>query len=466
MKKNDWIFLFFLIGVVFLSLSFFVVDPDYLWHVKAGEYMVHHGLLTKDVFSWSVASKYWVSHEWLFEILIYGFKRVFGSLHLFVYCFLFVLLLLLTIFHANKKYLNHNFLFTVIWFGCSYIIGASVQGRPQMISNCFLAFTVYFLYDLFQNENSKKIYFLPVITILWANIHGGSSNLPYLLCLLFMVAGSFKFRFAKMEATRLTKKQYLKYSIVMILCMLSVCINLHGFKMFLYPYQNMMDTVMIQNIAEWHSTSLNEPTHYFYFVLLLIVICIFLFSKKRIHFIDFMLLGFCAFLGLKSIRFWPYTYIVMSFVVFPYVGKLYPPDRMARIVIVCMTFFLFVLFSLRADHILKPSYYYNLNDKDIQAVKKVKPKRLFNMYNYGGDLIYNDIKVFIDGRADLYGKYNYHDYLAMSSLNNDYVSMIQGYNFDYLLVDQAYPIATYLRYDPKYEMIYQNNNVLLYKKKN
>ena len=90
----------------------------------------------------------------------------------------------------------------------------------------------------------------------------------------------------------------------MILCMVAVCINIHGFKMFLYPYLNMMDTTMLQNISEWRSTSLNESYHYMYFAFLLFIIITMLLSRKKIRFIDFLLLGFVAYLGLKSIRFW------------------------------------------------------------------------------------------------------------------------------------------------------------------
>lgn len=46
------------------------------------------------------------------------------------------------------------------------------------------------------------------------------------------------------------------------------------------------------------------------------------------------------------------------------------------------------------------------------------------MYNYGGYLVYKDFKVFMDGRADLYYNYNYHDYFAISNLDGDYKNII------------------------------------------
>ena len=464
MKKNNWIFLLFVVGLVFLLLSFYQMEPDYLWHVKAGEYMLHHGLLTKDVFSWSVYSEYWMSHEWLFEVLIAGMKRLFGNFHLFIYCFTCMFFLLLMVYFKNKDVLFHNVLFSILWFSCSIILAFSLQVRPHLLSNCLLGLTIWFLYDLYQNKESKKIYWLPLITIIWANVHGGSSNLPYLLCFLFAICGIFQFQFSKIEANRMSKKQIHKYLLVMLLCMGCVCINLHGFKMFLYPYQNMMDSTMIQNIIEWRSTSLNEWHHYLYYGLLLFIVCIFLFSKKKIEWMDFILLGFCAYLGLKSIRFWFYTYIIMSFVVFKYVGKR-KMDKGTMGGLLLISCLLIGLFIFKGNSIFYPKYSFLLNEKDIQVIKEAKPERLFNMYNYGGDLVYNEIPVFIDGRADLYGPHNYKEYLNISSLKEDYVTLIKKYDFDYFLVDSKYSISTYLRYSDDYQLIYHRKNVYFYKKR-
>ena len=464
MKKNKFIFIFFLVSLAIFSLSFFRIDPDYLWHIKAGEYMFKNGVLRQDVFSWSVVGEYWMSHEWLFEIIIYGLKKVFGDLHLFIYCFSGSLLLLLTIYFGNKKEIYKNLMFSVLWFSCFLLTAFFMQGRPQIISNILLAVTIYFLYDLYTNEESKNIYFLPLISIFWANVHGGSSNLPYLLCLLFLVAGAFKFSYSKIEAKRLTKRQVLKYLSVMVLCMIAVCINIHGFKMFIYPYENMLDTTMLTNIAEWRSTTLSELTHYVYFAFLVFILFIFLFSKKKINFVDFILFGFFAYLGLKSIRFWFYTYIVMSFVVFPYVSKRRDDKGSFEGVFILGSLFI-VLFIVGNHQILKPKYEYLLNSKDIKVIKESNPKRLFNLYDFGGSLVYNNIPVFIDGRADLYGKFNFLDYLNISEAKSNYKDMIDAYDFDYLLVNTDYPINEYLKDNDSFELIYNRDNICYYKKR-
>ncbi len=48
-------------------------DPDYYWHLKAGEYILTHGALPSvDPFSYTFHGEPWVLHEWLFQVVLYA----------------------------------------------------------------------------------------------------------------------------------------------------------------------------------------------------------------------------------------------------------------------------------------------------------------------------------------------------------------------------------------------------------
>ena len=64
------------------------------------------GVLTKDVFSWFMSGKYWMSHEWGFDVLIYLLKSLFGKSHLFIYPFLCITGLLLILFLPKCSFTN------------------------------------------------------------------------------------------------------------------------------------------------------------------------------------------------------------------------------------------------------------------------------------------------------------------------------------------------------------------------
>lgn len=473
MKIKEWIAKHkYVLGISFLLICFslfmtmlFHKESDYLWHVKAGEYMVKNKeILTKDVFSWFMNGKYWMSHEWGFDVLIYLLKSVFGKIHLFVYPFLCTTALLLILFFSNKKKYLKNIIFSLFWIVGFLIFCVYMQARPHLLSFSFVALAICFLYDLFNNENSKKIYFLPVVTLFWTNCHGGSSNLSYLLCLVFVIIGLFKFDFTKLTASRISKKQVLKYLSVALMCALVICINPHGVKMLIYPYINIADSVMVNFISEWQPTVLSNSSHYPYFVLVLFIVGVMLLSREKIKFIDLALLGVSLVLGLKSIRFWGYTYIFMSYVIFNYVNVRKIDRGTTRIL--CLLGSIFLVIFMTNYEMLDNEYSKEVISRNmISTIKKESPKRLYNMYDYGGELIYNDIDVFIDGRADLYSKYNLSDYSDISMLKGDYVKTIDKYNFDYFLVTKKYPINTYLSYSSDYEKLLEEEDMILYKKK-
>lgn len=461
------------LAIVFLLVAFslfmsllFTKESDYFWHIKAGEYMLKNWtILKRDIFSWSMSGKYWMSHEWLFECFIYLLKCVFGKGHLFVYSFGSILLLLLVLFFTNKKACLKNIIFTLCFIVSFLLFCVYIQARPHLLSFTFVALTIYLLLDLFYNANSKKVYFLPVIALLWANFHGGSSNLSYLFPLIFMVVGLFNFSFSKVEAKRISKKQIEKYLLVTVLSIVAICFNPHGVKMLSYPYLNMADSVMLNLIVEWQPTVLGNINHLPYFILIVCIMAIMLFSDKKIRFIDLALLGISLVLGLKSIRFWGYTYILMSYVIFYYIPSR-KADRGTCLVITALGCLFLIMFTTNFSQLVKEYDKTNISNMMVSVIKNASPKRLYNMYDYGGELIYNDILVFVDGRADLYSKYNLRDYEAISKLEDDYVKLINKYDFDYFLVMEKYPISKFLKYSDEYELVYAEKDMLLYKKRN
>lgn len=463
-KRIDICLLLFIISFCFFLLLFFVKDPDYYWHIKAGEYMIkNHTILTHDVFSWYLNGKYWMSHEWLFEVIFYGLSLIFPKYHAVVYISVTLTCLGSILFLFNRDEYKKNIPFALCWIAFSLSFYWSIQARPYMISFILLALCLYFLFDLKKNEDSKKIYWLPLISVLWSNFHGGSSNLPYLLIIMFLVTGLVSFSYSKIEASKNTKKQNLKYLIVFLLCILSIILNPHGIKMLVYPYQNMADKVMQVNISEWQPTDLSNLKHYPYLILVLVIFLTLLFSKKKIKLLDLVIFIFVLFLGMKSIRFWPYTYISMTFIIFHYVS-FRKHDNGTCTVILILSLLCIFLFVINIKNIKNKCNSNMIDNKIIELVKKENPKRLYNFYDYGGYLVYKNIPVFVDGRADLYSPYNYSDYVNISKLYGEYEDLIDYYNFDYFLVSDQFSIYNYLKYSNDYKLIIHKNHIAFYKK--
>ena len=99
----------------------------------------------------------------------------------------------------------------------------------------------------------------------------------------------------------------------------------------------------------------------------------------------------------------------------------------------------------------------------IDFVKEEKPKKLFNDYNFGETLIYNDVPVFIDSRADVYTGEILKDYVSlrfMSNANKKYDKetfvddIIEHYGFDAFLLENSSSLLPYLySHKDKYEIV-------------
>lgn len=462
--KLEISFLFFFFSFVLFLMFFLQTGLDYFWHYKAGEYMITNStILTHDVFSWSLFHAPWVSHEWLFDVFIYGLDCLFGDLHVFIYVFSVSFLILLFLFLVQKKEYLKNIPFALLWTVFFILIFYALSSRPQLFSFLFFAISVWLVFYFFYHPDSKRIYFLPVISLFWANVHGGSSNLSYLLCFLAVFCGLFQFSFSKIEAVRLTKRQIVTYLVVALLCMVTITINPHGITMLFYPYQNMGDSLMLSTIAEWQPSDLNEISHYGYFIFVFLVLIIMIFSKKKIRFIDAIFYIMFLYLGLKNLRFWFFSYIVYSLFIFYYIPKR-KIDSYSCLLIVGGSILLIGIFI---SHFSYNDIISNktLSDKAISILKEESPKRLFNYYDYGAYLIYEDIPVFVDGRADLYSNKIYKDYQDISRLHYRFTDLIDKYQFDYFIIPKQSGLFSYLEDDKKYSLIYHDKNCAIFKTK-
>jgi hypothetical protein len=66
--------------------------------------------------------------------------------------------------------------------------------------------------------------------------------------------------------------------------------------------------------------------------------------------------------------------------------------------------------------------------------------RVFNDYMWGGYLIRSGIPVFIDGRGEIFGKLILDDYLSVNQLKDDWMSVLDKYRIEMILVPKEHPI--------------------------
>lgn len=160
-----------------LFLALFVMtfreisDPDFWWHLRAGQYMVENGTVPHtDPFSFTAQGNEWVTHEWLSEVLIYLLYRV-GGFAVLPVAFSGIITLAFALTYlssAGRPYLAG---FAVL-FGA--LATAPTWGvRPQMLTLLMMSAFLFLLDRFVETRRLKFLIPLPLLTIVWVNLHSG-----------------------------------------------------------------------------------------------------------------------------------------------------------------------------------------------------------------------------------------------------------------------------------------------------
>ncbi len=86
----------------------------------------------------------------------------------------------------------------------------------------------------------------------------------------------------------------------------------------------------------------------------------------------------------------------------------------------------------------------------------------YNSYNWGGYLIWRGIPVFVDGRADVYGDDFLFDYRRTFDLRDRWQLSLDEYNVDFVLIEQASPLANLLEASGDWQQAYRDEVASIY----
>ena len=91
---------------------------------------------------------------------------------------------------------------------------------------------------------------------------------------------------------------------------------------------------------------------------------------------------------------------------------------------------------------------------------------MFNDDEFGDYIIYSaypQYKVFIDGRADIYGNEKIQDYLNVVRMKPGGRKLLEKYNINWIIYNTDSPLSQYLNLKEDWKLIYTDNvaNIIL-----
>ena len=454
---------------------------DFWWHLKAGQWIFENKTIpTKALFTWYGESQSlnWFAHEWLSEVVFYLIYHAFGTFGMYEVCLYAGMLIIGATVVYNRNYIYNNYLLSSIYM--LYFVIVITQfffGRPHTINMILLFILLYILYK-YKEYDTNLIFLLPVLSVLWVNLHGGSSNLIYIMPIIFVLSSLISFEYGKLKSNKMAPKKLLKLSVITIISSLLLLINPRGFEMIVYPYTNMADTAMLTFLSEWNAPDIKVFSKLIMlFVPVILVTAMLMLTHKKIDLTDFLIYGFYTYMFFRSQRFISLFMIATSFFFFKYIMPFKDKKKAGikananqnkitaytsiGLFLVILVFQLIFASNFQKNNSLIDKI---LPEQFVNLIKEDNPKRLYNDYTSGGPLIFNNVKVFIDGRADIYTGSTFKNYQTMKYVRNynpeelndeDYMeTLLKKYDFDAFLVENKTPIYHYLCQSPdKYKLI-------------
>ena len=471
----------FLFGAMVFAYSmsnfanYVLSDPDTFMHIASGSWMIeHHQVPSVDPFSYNTDGLKWIAHEWLAQIIMaiaydwggfYGLRVLVASLFS------------LTIGYQLTFLLKRIPAIYAIFF--SALCFASLLGhhlaRPHIFTWPILLFWLAALINKVDEGRLEAPYYLALVMVLWANLHG--SFILGLMIIPFF--GLEAYLNAEKDHKNKVMRSWVLFFFLSFICSL---ITPYGVEGILFG-THLVSAQFTSSIIEWVPASGYSLLPIECWVIL--IISMGLTGYLRLPVIRILLLVGFIHESLAHVRYISILGLVTPLLIAKSFGDLYRQKLSARNpekiqgngwgkkdnANIRVVIFSGVLILLSLTLFAGRKYQENILDPVTApetAVEFAKKEGLngnvLNYYNMGGFLIYKQIPVIIDGRADLYGQAKISEYFSVLNLENE--SKVMNYLSDHQVAWTIFPpaekIVLYLNSQPKWRKVYEDKYAVIH----
>jgi hypothetical protein len=453
---------------LFLVLVRSINDPDIWWHLRTGQHILHTFSIPRaDIYSFTNFGKQWIPHEWLSEVLMYAAYRSLGWIGLIALSSILTAAVFFYVGRHCKAPPQIVVLCVVVAQAASLVV--LTDPRPRLATLAFSAYFFITLRDYIANNEPKMLWPLPVVMVLWVNLHAGYP-LGFVLILLGVVVLTLQGNYKSLR----------HLAVILILCLAAVLINPHGARMFSYPFETQFSAVQMSVISEWNAPDFREPDTLPFLILILSMLGALGLSRKRISNYDLFALLFACFIALRSRR----HVSVLSLIAIPILAEhlwhwvsstqygqrlLNRPDSNEKLLPILLVVMVIVLHFPTVYRTIKNPV--NLAEKPVAATTFLQqqslPDNVFSKYEWNDYLIWNapSRKVYIDGRADMYGDEFLQKFIGLYMEGTNWESELDRFGVRTIVVEPSSRLAQLVKQNPIWMEVYRDPQAVIFVKK-
>jgi hypothetical protein len=408
--------------VIILAVGLFVLaarnvtDPDVWWHLRTGQLIIQNQrLFHADPYSFTKAGQPWIDHEWLAQILIFGLYKLAGwdGLILGFAAVIAAAFLLVFARSPGRPYVAGAI---TAWAAIASVPSWGV--RPQVFT--LLLASIFLLLLERSDQRPKLLWWTAPLMLLWVNLHAGY---PVGIALLAIFLAGDALDRALGIRPELSLARFRNLGLALLACVAVVPLNPYGTAMYRYPLETLHSRAMLAYIGEWSSPDFHQGRYTAVLLMMLATILLPALSPRRLGARELLLLAVTTYAALRSVRHIPIYLLIAAPLVSAMVqAKLHEstktglferssPGTWVKSAINAAVLAGFLAFAAwRINYVIERQTQTEETEFPVAAVNFLNraqpPAPIMNHYNWGGYFIwklYPEYKVYIDGRADVYG---------------------------------------------------------------
>jgi len=463
------------VGVIAFNLKLCVLDLDIWWHLKVGDWIVQHlGVPHTGILSRTAANRPWVAYSWGYEVLLSRSYAWFGLVGMGVFG------TLLTIGVAYTTYWMLRRLSSRFWSSCllTIVVCAAFlfngMPRPVFFSIILFSITLALLLQANRSSNIRPLYWLPLIFLLWANLHIQFIYGLFLVGLLTTVTlGQQAFIRLGMFPGFLTEPTLPLAQLVGIslACVLATLIGPNFYHPYQVVYGYTKSTYIYSIIVELQPLTFTAYNNYV--ELLLTAFGFFAVGwQRKIDLFKLLLMIGASIFAYRTMR----DAWFVSLAAAACIADLPVEEGAQDCSETWLESFAVAAMVVAALFLFARGTGFNTRNLDraisgqfpVNAINYLRrnppPGPIYNNFNWGGFLTWYmpDYPVVIDGRTDLYG--DDLDRLFSTSENAEASYKANPYldEAGVVLLDSGLPLAKILSVDPRFRLVYKDQIATVY----
>ena len=313
----DLVFILLLIGLSWGPLAKGLLgDAGIGWHIRTGHLILGtHSIPRLDPFSSTMHGKTWYAWEWLYDAGVGAIHRAAG---LNGVVFFSALLIALTFVLVLRMMLARgvNLPVAVILL----LLGVSAStihffARPHVLSWLFTLIWFGLLERFEGGGKTRCLLWLPVLTLLWVNLHGGFV-VGFILLAIYFVSALVTRLVPRSEQDRgpaFVQMQAL--GVAGILAFAATFANPYGYKLHIHIYQYLTDRFLMDHIDEFLSPNFHGLAQKCFAGLVLLAMVAVAAARKRVGLSHLLVMLFAIYAGLYAARNIPVSSMLLVLIV-------------------------------------------------------------------------------------------------------------------------------------------------------